>query len=132
MGILRGFSEVFTVLELHLVPSLTTLLFVWSSDEFNANFPSEVDRVADYVAAAALVPESDFVSQRLRERAVKLLGLEADPARKTGKLLNQLYSIRSRLVHGSPLSEDQMLVLQDRANSGGGLRRSSESCWSRP
>jgi hypothetical protein len=87
-----------------------------SGDEFNANFPSEVDRVADYVAAleAALVPENDFVSRRLRERAVKLLGLEGDASTTLKKLLNELYAIRSTLVHGSPLSADQMSVLRDR------------------
>lgn len=87
-----------------------------SSEEFNANFPHEVDRVADYVAAleAALVPETDFVSRRLRERAVKLLGLEGDASAALMKLLNEFYAIRSTLVHGSPLSEDQMSVLRDR------------------
>jgi hypothetical protein len=87
-----------------------------SSDEFNANFQSEVDRVADYIAAleAALVPEHDFISRRLRERAVKLLALEGDAANEARKLLNELYAIRSTLVHGSPLSDDQMSVLQDR------------------
>jgi hypothetical protein len=87
-----------------------------SSDEFNTNFSSEVDRVADYVAAleAALVPEHDFVLRRLRERAVKLLELETGSARETKKLLKDLYAIRSTLVHGSPLSADQMTILQDR------------------
>jgi hypothetical protein len=87
-----------------------------SSDEFNTNFPGEVDRVADHVAAleAALVPEHDFISRRLRERAAKLLGLEGDTARETKRLLTDLYAIRSTLVHGSPLSEGQMSVLRDR------------------
>src|SRR5207253_2733432 len=81
-----------------------------SSDEFNANFSSEVDRVADHVAAieAALVPESGFVSRRLRERAVKLIELEGETARETKKILSQHYGIRSTLVHGSPLSQRQM------------------------
>jgi hypothetical protein len=87
-----------------------------SSDEFNATFPSEVDRVADYVAAleAVLVPETDFVSRRLRERAVKLLGLEGEASREAKELLGDLYAIRSTLVHGSPLSPGQMSILQDR------------------
>lgn len=87
-----------------------------SSDEFNANFHTEVDRVINYVAAleAALVPEHDFISRRLRERAVKLLDLETGPARDAKKLLSNLYAIRSTLVHGSLLSEDQMELLRDR------------------
>ena len=86
-----------------------------SSDEFNANFHTEVDRVINYVAAleAALVPEHDFISRRLRERAVALLGLENEQAREVKKLLNDLYAIRSTLVHGSLLSIDQMTLLQD-------------------
>ncbi|GEM_PF-933133 len=87
-----------------------------SSDEFNPNFPSEVDRVALYFAAleASLVPESDFVSRRLRERASSLLEFEGESAVETKSLLSRLYAIRSTLVHGSPLSDDQMLILQDR------------------
>lgn len=87
-----------------------------SSDEFNPNFPNEIDRVADYIAAleAALVHETDFVSRRLRERAVKLLALEDKESTVLGKLLSELYGIRSTLVHGSPLSPDQMAFLQDR------------------
>ena len=87
-----------------------------SSDEFNANFHTEVDRVFNYVAAleAALVPEHDFISRRLRERAVKLLDLETEPARAATKLLNALYAIRSTQVHGSLLSKDQMELLRDR------------------
>jgi hypothetical protein len=87
-----------------------------SSNEFNPNFQSEVDRVADYIAAleAALVPETDFVSRRLRERTIHLLGSESDPS-SLRKMLTDMYSIRSTLVHGSPLSQNQMSVLQDRA-----------------
>lgn len=87
-----------------------------SSDEFNANFHTEVDRVFNYVAAleAAIVPEHDFISRRLRERAVKLLALETEQARDAKKLLNDLYAIRSTQVHGSLLSQDQMELLKDR------------------
>lgn len=86
------------------------------STEFNATFASEVDRVMDYTTAleAALVPESDFVSRRLCERAVKLLGLSGDDATKAKSLLKDFYSIRSTLVHGSGLSSDQLSLLQDR------------------
>jgi hypothetical protein len=85
--------------------------------EFNANFESEVDRVIDFMTAleAALVPESDFVSRRLRERAERLLDLSGnlDPAAK--RLINQMYGVRSSLVHGSALGSDQMNLLRDDA-----------------
>jgi hypothetical protein len=45
---------------------------------------------------------------------VKLLDLETGPARDAKKLLSNLYAIRSTLVHGSLLSEDQMELLRDR------------------
>jgi hypothetical protein len=87
------------------------------STEFNANFPTEVDRVMDYTTAleSALVPEMDFVSRRLRERALKMLGLSGEVAEKAKKLLKEFYSIRSTLVHGSRLSSDQLSLLQSRA-----------------
>ncbi len=87
-----------------------------SSDEFNPNFPSEVDRVADYVAAleATLVPEDEFVSRRLRERAVKLLDLGGDAARETKKLLNKFYDVRSTLAHGGLPTGRMLSFLQDR------------------
>jgi hypothetical protein len=70
----------------------------------------------DYTTSleAALVPESDLVSRRLRERAVKLLGLTGDDAIKAKKLLREFYSIRSSLVHGSGSSPDQLSLLQNR------------------
>jgi hypothetical protein len=86
------------------------------STEFNATFASEVDRVMDYTTAleAALVPESDFVSRSLRERAVKVLGLSGDEASRVTSLLKDFYSIRSTLVHGSGLSQGQLSLLQNR------------------
>jgi hypothetical protein len=85
------------------------------STEFNANFASEVDRVMDYTTAleAALVPESDLVSRRLRERAVKLLGLRGNDAIKVKSILRNFYSIRSSLVHGAGSSPDQLALLRD-------------------
>jgi hypothetical protein len=84
--------------------------------EFNANFESDIDRVIDYITAleAALVPESDFVSRRLRERAERLLGLRGSTDPSAKKLLNQIYAIRSTLVHGSTLGADQMVLLRDK------------------
>ena len=85
--------------------------------EFNANFEADIDRVIDYITAleAALVPESEFVSRRLRERAERILGQRGatDPSAK--KLINRVYAIRSALVHGNSLSADQMALLRDKA-----------------
>jgi hypothetical protein len=85
--------------------------------EFNANFESEVDRVIDFMTAleAALVPESDFVSRRLRERGERLLDRSGNPDPAAKRLLNQMYGVRSSLVHGSPLGSDQMKLLRDNA-----------------
>jgi hypothetical protein len=85
------------------------------SKEFNPNFESEVDRVVDYMTAleATLVPETDFVKRRLKNRAIKLLGLDSEEAGSARKLLNDMYSIRSTLVHGSSLGS-QLDILQDR------------------
>jgi len=80
------------------------------------DFDGEVDRVADYVAAleAILLPENDlFIQRRLRERAVRLLGLTDENASSTKKLLTRFYGIRSTLVHGSPLSNDDLSHLRD-------------------
>jgi hypothetical protein len=84
--------------------------------EFNPNFQGDVDRVIDYMTAleAAIVPESDFVSRRLRERARLLLSLQGDAAATAQKLLTGMYGIRSTLVHGSPLNEEQLSLLRDR------------------
>jgi hypothetical protein len=86
------------------------------SKEFNPNFQNDVDRVIDYVTAleAVAVPESDFVSRRLRERSVRLLERQDDAERMAKKLLNDMYGVRSTLVHGSLLDERQMVLLRDK------------------
>jgi len=84
--------------------------------EFNPSFESGLDRVADYVAAleAALIPETDlFIQRRLRERAVRLLGLNDENGSATKKILTRLYGIRSTLVHGSPVPDKELSYLRD-------------------
>lgn len=84
--------------------------------EFNPNFESGIDRVADYVAAleAALIPDSDlFIQRRLRERAIRLLRLNDKDGLAAKKILTRLYGIRSTLVHGSPVSNKELSYLQD-------------------
>jgi hypothetical protein len=81
------------------------------------DFDGEVDRVADYVAAleAVLLPENEmFIQRRLKKRAVRILGLADGKAMSTERLLARFYGIRSTLVHGSPLSNDDLLYLRDR------------------
>ncbi len=87
-----------------------------SSDEFNPNFEGQVDRVSYFFAAleASLVPKSDFIQRCLKERTIALLDLKGDKVTTTKKLLSNFYGIRSTLVHGSPLSHQQMAMLQDR------------------
>jgi len=84
--------------------------------EFNPNFQSDVDRVIDYTTAleAAIVPESDFVSRRLRERAKLLPSLSGMADTADQELLTKMYGIRSTLVHGSSLSDEQLSLLKDR------------------
>lgn len=84
------------------------------SEEFNPNFESEVDRVADYMASleAALVPKSFLIQRCLKERAVRLLGLDEDRAQRVKKMLSKFYAVRSTLVHGGSVKE-QLAVLQD-------------------
>jgi hypothetical protein len=83
--------------------------------EFNP-YHGDIGRVIDYVTAieASIVPEADFVGRRLRERAVRLLGLEESDARNAKKLLSEMYGIRSTFVHGSAVDEKQMNLLKDR------------------
>ena len=82
--------------------------------EFNPEW-NEVDRVVDYMIAleATLVPEQDFgIGQRLRNRAVSLLGVRDDAAKATGRILRDFYKVRSTLVHGSPLGGSHKKTLQ--------------------
>ena len=62
---------------------------------------------------AALVPEKNFVARLLRERAIRLLGLNSESALSAKRLLTKFYDIRSTLVHGGSV-EDQLSFLQDR------------------
>jgi hypothetical protein len=73
----------------------------------------QLDRIVDYMTAleATLVPESDFVGRRLRERAVKLLnGIELEDQKR---LLRDFYAIRSTIVHGSKIDTKQRAALNN-------------------
>lgn len=86
------------------------------SKEFSPHI-GEVDRVVDYVTAleAALVPEKGYVGKRLRNRATALLSLNSLQP-QTPKLLQELYNIRSSIVHGSVLGKATTDWLQQNRN----------------
>lgn len=82
--------------------------------EFNPDW-GEVDRIVDYMIAleATLVPEHGFgIGQRLRNRAVSLLGLRDSVAKDASRVLRDFYNVRSTLVHGSPLGDRLRKTLQ--------------------
>ncbi len=75
----------------------------------------EVDRIVDYLTAleSVLVPERDgFIGQRLRERAVLLLGLNEVDGYNTKKLFKDFYDVRSTIVHGSDISSIKQDILK--------------------
>lgn len=66
----------------------------------------QLDRIVDYMTAleSILVPESEFVGRRLRERAAMLLKDTDFELVTMKRLLRDLYNIRSTIVHGSKIS----------------------------
>ena len=85
-----------------------------TSIEFNPN-KHELDRLVNYGMAleAALVPEKDFVSARLRHRALALLDWESEEAKMNAKkMLNELYDTRSAIAHGGFVGEKTVQFLQ--------------------
>lgn len=83
--------------------------------EYNPDH-DQLDRIVDYMTAleATLVPESDFVGRRLRERAVKLLNAVELESQK--RLLRDFYDVRSTIVHGSKIEPKQRKVLKNIAD----------------
>jgi hypothetical protein len=78
----------------------------------------QLDRIVDYmtVLEAILVPESDFVGKRLRERAAALLK-DTDFEQDTMKrFLRDLYDVRSTIVHGSKISSKHKEALNNAAD----------------
>jgi hypothetical protein len=75
------------------------------SKEFNPNL-NLVDRIVDYmiVMESILVPESDFVGKRLRERAALLQKSPTMDNEERKNIINYFYNIRSKIVHGSDVS----------------------------
>ncbi len=69
----------------------------------------DVDRVVDYATAleATLVPERDYNTRRIRMRSAALIA-DDDSPEKDGivNLISKFYDIRSRIVHGSGMRDD--------------------------
>jgi hypothetical protein len=83
--------------------------------EYNTYF-SELDRIVEYMSAleVVLVPEKDFyIGSRLRNRACALLNLANEDKREASNLLREFYNIRSTIIHGSPLREEQLATAGD-------------------
>lgn len=72
--------------------------------EFNP-YIGELDRIVDLVVAmeAVMVYEKDFVGRLLRNRAIRLLGLEGDAVKPVKTMLTDFYGYRSTIAHGDPL-----------------------------
>lgn len=85
--------------------------------EFNPKW-DEVDRIVDYATAleSALVPEGDFSKARCANRAAPLCSSAPTEQKSIASLVRKLYDIRSSIVHGTLLSEDNRVWLTE--NSG--------------
>jgi hypothetical protein len=69
----------------------------------------DVDRIVDYTTAleATLVPEKDFIGRRVRLRAAALVAPGSQEEKEAIiKLMKRLYDVRSCIVHGSRLGDD--------------------------
>jgi hypothetical protein len=70
----------------------------------------DVDRIVDYATAleSALVPERDYNTRRISRRAAALIaGNNAVEKEAVIKLVTKFYDIRSTIVHGNKLSDNQ-------------------------
>ncbi len=79
----------------------------------------DVDRIVDYATAleSTLVPEQDYTTRRISRRAAALIAQD-DPTEmeQIVRLMKKLYDIRSRLVHGSRLDDEQRRWLSENCN----------------
>ncbi len=76
--------------------------------EFNPKW-DDVDRILDYATAleSTLVPERDYNTQRISRRASALITLgNSVQTEEIRKLVKRFYDIRSRIVHGCELSDE--------------------------
>ncbi len=76
--------------------------------QFNPKW-DDVDRILDYATAleSTLVPEKDYTTRRLRHRAAALIAPDNPEEMKVIRtFVNRFYEIRSRIVHGSKLGDE--------------------------
>jgi hypothetical protein len=81
--------------------------------EFNPGW-GEVDRIVDYATAleSALVPEGEFSRSRCANRAAVFCSSDPDERKGVSSLVKKLYDIRSSIVHGSVLGEEDRTWLK--------------------
>jgi hypothetical protein len=76
----------------------------------------DVDRIVDYATAleSTLVPEKDHNTSRVSRRAAALIApRDPEEAAVIVRLVKKLYDIRSRIVHGSALDDENRKWLFD-------------------
>jgi hypothetical protein len=85
---------------------------------FNLSHSSEqlADQLVDLATALEAVliggtKETEGLTLRLKNRAAALLATEDDPARTIFADVNELYSLRSKLVHGGQISDKELRKL---------------------
>jgi hypothetical protein len=103
--------------EMRTSPSWQSNWFVRAKDAFLRGGSREfnpgigvLDRIIDYMTAleTVLVSEDKFVSKRLTERGARLLNTDEQGIEKCVTLLKRLYTLRSILVHGNVVSDDEL------------------------
>jgi hypothetical protein len=86
----------------------------------------DVDRIVDYATAleASLVPENDYNVRRITRRAAALITSDETKQREAISVLKAFYNIRSRVVHGSGLcDENREWLIQNSAGLEDCVRR---------
>ena len=76
--------------------------------QFNPKW-DDVDRILDYATAleSTLVPEGNFNARRIRHRAAELLASgDRAEAEDIVRFIKRFYDIRSRIVHGSGVDDE--------------------------
>jgi hypothetical protein len=87
-----------------------------SSKEYLPQYP-EVERIVNYGTAleATLTPEQDFTKNRFSNRASRLIAENDENPKKTIERMKELYNMRSTIVHGRALTQEQIDWLTDNA-----------------
>jgi hypothetical protein len=80
----------------------------------------DMDRIVDYATAleATLVPEKDYNTRRISRRAAALIATGDDPVERLviAKFIRTFYEIRSRIVHGSRVGDENRKWLSKNRN----------------